>query len=112
MSNEPTNVVTLSGRVSTAPTTRTLPSGDEIVSFRLVVDRGPAARRRSRVRVDSFECTAWTVQLRRACSRLVVGDRVAVRGELRSRVSRNGEAVVARVTVDVSSVRRSVASSP
>ncbi|RLV55474.1 single-stranded DNA-binding protein [Aeromicrobium phragmitis] len=112
MSEESVNAVSLAGRISAAPVTRTLPSGDEIVSFRVVVDRSRAARRRSRVRVDSFECAAWTAALRRFCSRLEVGDRVAVEGELRSRFARSGDGVVGRVTVDVSSVRREVASSP
>lgn len=35
----PVNAVTLCGRVSGAPTVRELPSGDEIVTFRLVVPR-------------------------------------------------------------------------
>lgn len=84
------NDVTLVGRVSGTPEPRTLPSGDEIVTFRLVVRRPPAAARRSAQVVDTIECVAWTARLRRRAARLVDGSTVQVTGSLRRRFSRAG----------------------
>jgi single-strand DNA-binding protein len=100
----PHNVVELTGRVSVAPETRTLPSGDAVVSFRLIVDRPAAARRRSKQRVDTFECSAWTARLRRQVARLEPGAVVHVRGSLRRQFARGRDGAVSRVSVDVSSV--------
>lgn len=104
------NLVRLAGRVSAAPETRVLPSGDEIVTFRLVVRRSAAARRRSKQLVDTIECTVWRAALRRSVSRLVAGTEVVVEGELRRRFSRAGGAATSWVGVEVDSCRRSTAS--
>lgn len=85
-----------------------MPSGDEVVSFRLIVSRDAAARRRSKQTVDTIECTAWTAALRRKVSRLAPGTTVEVSGQLRRRFSRGAGGVISRVTVDLdacSSVR-------
>ncbi len=108
-----TNEVHLTGRLSSTPAARVLPSGDQIVTFRLVVRRSARARRRSRQSVDSFECTAWTAALRRRALRLAADDLVEVRGELRARFARGQHGLVGRVTVDLQSLTRApVASSP
>ena len=100
------NQVTLTGRISADPESRVLPSGDEVVSFRLVVRRSSAARRRSKQVVDTIECSAWTAALRRSVSRLPAGTEVTVRGELRRRFSRGGAGVISWVTVDVDTCRK------
>lgn len=97
----PVNHVELSGRVSAEPETRVLPSGDQVVSFRLIVPRDAAARRRTRQTVDTIECTAWTAALRRKVSRLAPGATVQVSGQLRRRFSRGAGGVMSRVTVDL-----------
>ena len=102
----PVNEVRLIGRVSAAPETRLLPSGDELVSFRLVVRRSAAARRRSKQVVDTIECTVWRAALRRSVMRLGAGTEVAVTGELRRRFSRTGGGAVSWVSVEVDSCRR------
>jgi single-strand DNA-binding protein len=104
MDNETTNVVRLAGRVSGAPVERQLPSGDRLVSFRVVVPRGTAARRRTRQSVDTVECSAWTARMRRAAARLVDGDAVVVAGELRRSFRRSGAGVTSWVTVDVDQI--------
>lgn len=68
-----TNHVTLGGRVSADPGARQLPSGDEVVSLRLVVPRSKTAMRRSKQSVDTFECTAWSFAMRRVVRRLSAG---------------------------------------
>jgi single-strand DNA-binding protein len=100
------NQVTLVGRVSAAPESRVLPSGDEVISFRLIVPRSAAARRRSKQLVDTIECSAWTSALRKSVARLDAGAEVSVTGELRRRFSRGAGGPISRVTVDLDSCRR------
>ncbi len=97
------NRVHLAGRVSADPETRVLPSGDEVVSFRLIVRRSAAARRRSKQVVDTIECSAWSVAMRRTVSRLEAGTEVEVTGELRRRFTRGA---ISFVSVDVDSCRK------
>jgi single-strand DNA-binding protein len=103
------NVVRLSGRVSAAPEARMLPSGDEVVSFRLVVPRSAAARKRSKQRVDTIECSAWTARLRRSVRRLEAGDVVTVTGELRRRFTRGAGGPMSWVNVDLDTCERTAA---
>ncbi|PWJ25388.1 single-strand DNA-binding protein [Branchiibius hedensis] len=101
----PVNTVTLCGRVSADPTVRELPSGDEIVTFRLVVAR--PEDRRARVtgqRVDTFDLVCWATRLRRQGARLADGDEIAVSGSLRRRFWRAGAAVQSRVEVEVTAL--------
>lgn len=99
------NQVELVGRVSAVLEPRTLPSGDEVVSFRLVVER-PQHRRRTRQSVDTFDCDAWSATTRRSVGRLVAGSTVRVTGALRRRFVRGAAGVTSRVTIDVASVRK------
>jgi single-strand DNA-binding protein len=96
------NDVTLTGRVSGTPESRSLPSGDEIVSFRLVVRRDAAARRRSAQVVDTIECVAWTARLRRRVASLEDGATVRVTGSLRRRFSRSGGGAQSFYAVELS----------
>jgi single-strand DNA-binding protein len=103
------NAVRLSGRVSAAPEARMLPSGDEVVSFRLIVSRSPAALRWSKQLVDTIECSAWTARLRRSVRRLEAGDIVTVTGELRRRFSRGARGPMSWVNVDIETCERTAA---
>lgn len=101
------NSVELSGRVSADPESRTLPSGDEVVSFRVVVPRDARARRRSRQTVDTIEVSAWSAKARRTALRLSAGDEVTVTGQLRRRFRRAGGAPQSFVSVELEAcVRR------
>lgn len=100
------NHVTLAGRVSASPEAHILPGGDEVVSFRLIVQRSPAARRRSKQPVDTIDCAAWTTAMRRAVRRLEPGTEVVVTGELRRRFSRGATGPISRVTVELDSCTR------
>ncbi len=101
------NLVRLSGRVSAAPEARMLPSGDEVISFRLVVPRSTAARRRYKQQVDTIECSAWSARLRRTVRRLEAGDVVMVTGELRRRFTRGAHGPMSWVNVDLETCERS-----
>jgi single-strand DNA-binding protein len=83
-----------------------LPSGDEVVSFRLVVPRSAAARRRSKQLVDTIECSAWTARLRRTVRTLEAGESVTVTGELRRRFTRGSRGTMSWVSVDLETCER------
>lgn len=97
------NQVCLVGRVSRPPEQRVLPSGDEMWTFRVVVDRGPGGR--SRQTVDALECAAWTARARRSVRSWSEGDVVEVAGSLRRRFFRASGAVGSRVEVEMTSGR-------
>lgn len=98
------NEVVLRGRLSSAPELRTLPSGDEVWTCRVVVRRpaSPAARpARASASVDALECAAWSARARRSVGSWRAGDVVEVRGRLRRRFYRAGVATLSRVEVEV-----------
>lgn len=109
---EHVNEVRLVGRVSGDPETRELPSGDLLVTWRLVVEREPARRAAPpgvRVpTVDTLDCTAWGAAVRRTARGLQSGDVVEVGGALRKRFWRAGSGPASRTEVEVELVRRLV----
>ncbi|MFY0408978.1 single-stranded DNA-binding protein, partial [Solicola sp. PLA-1-18] len=84
------NEVQIGGRVAALPVVKVMPSGDEMVAFRVIVRRPPAARRRSKITVDTIDCVAWTSTARRTAARLQAEDVVEVTGSLRRRFQRAG----------------------
>lgn len=105
------NEVRLVGRVSADVEERELPSGDLLVSVRVVVGRpAPAARRRdgaeARTGVDTIDVACWSGRTRAAALRLAPGDHVEVQGSLRRRFFRAGGAAVSRYEVEAAAVRR------
>jgi single-strand DNA-binding protein len=100
------NEVRLVGRVSGAPERRSLPSGDELVSLRVVVSRRPSG-------VDTLEVAVGPAppsgvrprdgqvgrRLLASAERLEPGDRVEVRGSLRRRWWGTGGVRQSRVEV-------------
>jgi single-strand DNA-binding protein len=97
------NTVCLRGRLSVDPEERTLPSGDSVWLFRVVVPRG--GRARSRQTVDALECAVWGGRVRRSVATWRAGDVVAVRGALRRRFFQTGGGTASRVEVEVDSGR-------
>jgi single-strand DNA-binding protein len=126
------NEVHRSGRVSGAPQEKTLPSGDVVVLFRLVVRR-PVARRTGSSRggakgtraqdtraqgastkraatkgavVDTLDVACWTARSRKAALRLQDGDAAEVTGSLHRRFFRAGGAAASRYEVAAATVAR------
>lgn len=96
------NEVVIVGRVSAPPEDRVLPSGDEITTWRVVVDRDTDAPGH-----DTIECTAWTSRLRRTASSWDKGDVVEVEGALRRRHWRTPTGTPASgYTIEVGSAKR------
>jgi single-strand DNA-binding protein len=103
------NEVHLVGRLAAEPVRRELPSGDVLMQFRLVVERGPsglrAAGRRSPT-VDTLDCTAWRKDVQRSLGSYVAGDVVEVTGPLRRRFWRAPGGPARRSEVEATRLRR------
>lgn len=96
------NEVRLVGRLAADPVEVTLPSGDQLVTFRVTVDRVGGSTRQ---RVDALECSAWTGRLRRAVVRWRPGDVVEVEGAVRRRFFRTAAGTGSRVEIEVAGGR-------
>ena len=84
------NHVVLVGRLAAPASGRTLPSGDELITWRLVVDRPPERSRGvgaggRAVTIDTVDCVGWTAGVRRSVASWAAGDVVRVEGALRRR---------------------------
>lgn len=99
MSEDSTNEVRLVGRVAAEPVARTLPSGDTVVTFRVVVARPEGQK--SKQAVDSLNCAAWAARLQRSVATWTEGDVVEVSGALRRRFFRGEGGPSSRVEVEV-----------
>jgi len=107
---ESVNEILLRGRLAAEPDERVLPSGDAVVTFRLVVDR-PSRSGGSRVaatgaRVDTLDCAVFKADLRRRVKAWRAGDVLEVRGGLRRRFFRTGAGPASRYEVEVGSAAR------
>ncbi len=103
------NEVRLMGRVSAPSQLRVMPSGDELVSFRLIVDRGPAPRSvagRQHPTVDVIDIACWSARTRRTALHLQAGNVVTVQGALRRRFWKAGAAAASRCEVEASLVAK------
>ncbi len=81
---ETSNAVVLVGRVSALPEQRDLPSGDRLVTLRVVVDRPPTPGASRRL-VDVIDVACWTKRTQRTAGGLRADDGVRVEGALRRR---------------------------
>jgi len=105
------NEVILCGRVAKAADERSLPSGDTVLTTRVIVDRTPTRRQRSgsgrsRQPVDAIDCVAWTARVRQVIRRWQPGDQVMVTGAIRRRFYRVEGRPVSRVEVEITQARR------
>ena len=106
------NEVTLAGRLPAPAEERPLPSGDTLVSFRVVVGRPEGRRQGSRApAIDTIDCVVWTGPARRTVLGWAAGDVVEVTGALRRRFWRAGGGAASRTEVEVLKARR-VAKAP
>ena len=98
------NEVRLTGRVSGQPQERVLPSGDRVWTLRLVVPRGPGARR-GRASVDTLDCAAWAARPQRSVRGWGDGDVVSVAGQVRRRFFAGAGGARSRVEIEISAAR-------
>jgi single-strand DNA-binding protein len=102
------NEVHLVGRLAAVPQERTLPSGEVLALWRVVVDR-PAGSAPAGVRVptvDALECVTRRAVLRRTAAGWAPGDVVEVEGALRRRFWRSPTGPASRYEVEVRRARR------
>lgn len=97
------NEVQLRGRLAAAAEERTLPSGDALTTFRLVVGRPESERRPS---IDTLDCVAWRRDVQRSAAAWVPGDVVEVSGALRRRFWRAANGPASRTEVEVVRAKR------
>jgi single-strand DNA-binding protein len=102
------NEVVLVGRLTSAAEERELPSGDALVSWRIVVDRPPSQRTDGRraPTVDALDCITWRKAVSRSVLGWHVGDTIEVSGALRRRFWRGERGPVSRTEVEVVRARR------
>ena len=100
------NDVTLAGRLTAPAEERTLPSGDTLVTFRVVTARPPRKGSRAPA-VDAIDCTAWNGPVRKKVLSWEAGDVVEVQGSLRRRFWRGaGGGAASRTEVEVVKAQR------
>ena len=102
-------VVTLTGRLAASPETLELPSGDLVMTLRLVIARPKrrvASGRSRTAAVDTIDCTVWVAAVRRRIERWEPGDIVTVEGALRRRFWQSAGGARSRYDVEVSNARR------
>ena len=93
------NTVLLRGRVSALAGERTLPSGDKVSEFRLIVNR------RAGDGVDTLEVAAWKSALRNRAAKLQPNDWVEVSGEIRRRFWRGAAGLASRWQIEASEIK-------
>ncbi len=96
------NEVFLRGRLAAEPEVRTMPSGDELCTFRLTVPRPQGGR----VRVDSIDCASTNARVRRSVCASPVGELVEVGGHLHRRFWRSPNGLGSRYEVEVLRIKR------
>jgi single-strand DNA-binding protein len=99
------NTVTLVGRVSAAPDLRDLPSGDRLVTLRVVVDR-PPERGSTKRAVDVIDVACWSKRTQRSAGSLGPDDAVRVEGSLRRRFFATGGGRASRYEVEATKLAR------
>jgi single-strand DNA-binding protein len=107
MSDDPSrNDVTLTGRVAAPTSERELPSGDCLVTARIIVSRDAAALSHSAQRVDTIECVAWLARVQRTMRTWQAGDSVHIEGSIRRRFFAGQSGRISRVEVEVKRAKR------
>jgi single-strand DNA-binding protein len=99
------NTVFLRGVLAAKATTRVMPSGDELCSFRVTVKRPPGSIR-GRASVDSIDCAATRATVRKVAARASPGEVVELTGQLHRRFWRGPGGLASRYEVEVSSLKR------
>lgn len=94
------NYIRLEGRLSGDAETRVLPSGDEIVVFRIVVPREEEGR------VDTIDCQVSTAALRRKALKIKDSTPIVIEGALHRRFWRGAAGLASRYEVEVGVLQR------
>ena len=104
------NEVRLIGRISSEPVTKILPSGDQVVEFRLVVGRLPA-REGNGPQIDTLDIAAWSARARRSALSQKSNTWVEIHGAVRRRFWQAPTGLASRWQVEATEIKRIKASS-
>jgi len=90
-----------------------LPSGDQLVTWRLIVDRPPSRRPlpegARETAVDTLDCVAWPAGLRRSAVGWAAGDVISIEGAVRRRFWRlPAGGVSSRYEIEVVKAKRAL----
>ena len=88
------NTVYLTGRVSGEPVEKSLPSGDMVIEFRVVVERD------DREGVDTLDIASWKPNLRKRAIKFQDQDWVSIEGVIRRRFWKAGNSIASRWQVE------------
>jgi len=95
----PINEVYLRGRVSGEAVSKVLPSGDQVVEFRIVIPRTDSG-------VDTLDMAVWSANLRKRALSLISDEWVEIAGEIRRRFWQTGSGVASRTQIEVATLSR------
>lgn len=99
------NEVLLAGRVIAEPSVRELPSGDQLVTWRISVNR-PRAEKRARQEADPITCVSFRRDMVELTRDWRIGDTVQVTGALRRRFWRSANGVASVFEVEAKTAHR------
>ncbi|MFA7324096.1 MAG: single-stranded DNA-binding protein [Candidatus Nanopelagicales bacterium] len=102
---EGVNDVRLVGRLGQQVAIRELPSGDEIITFTVVVPR-EGRRRENGPRVDSIACQTMRAAVRSKVEAWEPGTWVDLQGAIRRRFWKGGNGLASATEIDVRSISR------
>lgn len=94
------NRVELVGRISSPAEEKTLPSGDVLVEFRMIIDRD------DREGVDTLDVATWNASLRKRALSLEAEQWIGVKGVLRRRFWKTPTGVASRWQVEAREITR------
>ena len=94
------NDVVVRGRVSSLAQEKTLPSGDKVSEFRVVITR------KDRDGVDTLDIAAWSGKIRRTAMALNIDDWVEVSGEIRRRFWQSPAGLASRWQIEAEDITR------
>ncbi|GLU49380.1 single-stranded DNA-binding protein [Nocardiopsis ansamitocini] len=98
------NEILLAGRVTAEPSVRELPSGDQLVTWRIAVTRPPAEQRPNQP-ADPITCVSFRRDMVELTRDWRIGDTVQVTGALRRRFWRSPSGASSVFEVEAKTVR-------
>ena len=102
--SEYVNQVSLIGRLSGEPFEKVLPSGDKVVEFRVIIERGTNSVKDKRKIVDTIDVAAWSALNRKVALKLDENSWVCVFGSIRRRFWQSPAGLASRWQVEASDI--------
>ena len=104
VSSDYLNAVSLVGRMSGEPSEKSLPSGDKVVEFRVVIARKEKSSKTKKALVDTIDVAAWSSVNRKIALKLNEHSWVAISGSIRRRFWQSPAGLASRWQVEASDI--------